>query len=525
MRGVHRALLGAAVGLGLGLSCARPEMGLSNTAATPPMLHHKVAILVHGYISDAGEFAGMAERLSRGDADNAPLHLHRFDYSQFSRVGYDHNLGVERLGEALGEAVAALRTDCPVCAGWADDPVDVTLVGRSFGGYVVREALLQDVESTWGGWEVDRVVTMASPLYGSALTRYSTGFLSVIINGGIRTVIYGFVNPERGGAFGKVIDAQIRAMRLGSPYQLEVHDRFVDWLGEDFPPPWLVITALGSRDVVRQGDGVARMNSANIAPLFPTMGVETVPVVVKHKRVFAGEPHGDEGDELERALRAVRHFIDRGTVRGTEGLERHALTPTGCRPAGRSPLPEDAVAELWMPPDDDPGHERVDRKLRTLVEADIGDVWLRFYDGLPGLSTELRPIELSRRLSPLQSSPEWSRRWLDLELSAYEEHAGANVPGIIAVGPVGSRHVFLPDVTPSGEWTVGLDLVGHGPVDPALLRVVVNGQFQHSPSTLTVAPLRNNVVDVYLDGETLRASQPSLRSISIDRVHFEPVSD
>ena len=90
------------------------------------------------------------------------MHVHRFDYSRFSRVGYSHNVGVERLGRALGDAIVALRSECEVCASWSEAPVDVTLVGRSFGGLIVREALLQDVEQDWGGWEVDRKLEVAA---------------------------------------------------------------------------------------------------------------------------------------------------------------------------------------------------------------------------------------------------------------------------------------------------------------------------------------------------------------------------
>jgi|GEM_PF-4112644 len=475
--------------LALGLAaCARP----TPTESVPPPAQHKVAFLVHGYISDAGEFAEMGRALAQGGDHGAPLHVHRFDFSRFSRVGSDHNLGVERLGAALGESVQAVKQQCPVCRSWANDPVDVSLIGRSFGGYVVREALLQDVPADWGTWEVDRVVTMASPLYGSTLTRYSTGFLSVIINGGIRTALMGFVSPERGGAFGHVIDAQIRAMRLGSPYQLDAHDRMVDWLGGDYPPPWLVVPSLGAADPVRKGDGVVRFSAANVASVFPSMGAQTLPIVVRHGHVFAGEPGGREAEELTRALGAVRHFIDHGSLDTHAGIAPYAWQSGHLQ---RLSIDEQSPGAVWLPTNPGAEHE-VHRRYERVARADLGDVWLRFHRGTPDVDARILP--LAAGLSPLQSSTEWSRRWLDLTV-APPDHAGTSV---VTVGPVDRRHIFLPDVTPTGTWQVSVHL-DNGPAVPAdSLRIQVNGGPLTTGDAVAVAPLQNNVVDVYLIGDT-----------------------
>jgi hypothetical protein len=478
----------ALAALSLLAACARP----AEPQVPPAPETHKVAFLVHGYISNGEEFAELARLLTEGGDHGAPLHVHRFDFGQFSRVGSDHNLGVERLGTALGEAVSKARRECPVCRSWAEEPVDVTLVGRSFGGLVVREALLQDAEAEWGSWEVDRVVTMASPMYGSTLTRYSTGFLSVIINGGIRTALFGFIQPERGGAFGRVIDAQVRAMRLGSPYQLEAHDRMQQWLDGDYPPPWLVIPALGAPDPVRKGDGVVRWSAANIAPVFPTMGIETLPVVARHGEMFSGPPKPRRVEELDRALVAVRHFIDHGTIRTLPGVAPHIWSHGRLQRASAVDPP---VGAVWLPTGPDSSHA-VNHRYERVARADLGDVWLRVFAGTPGVDAQA--LTFSDGLSPLQSSTEWSRSWSDLTLGE-PDHTGSS---IISVEPVDSRHLFLPDVTPSGTWTLQVSIEGRPPVSPDQMRVRVNGGPLQSGSSVPVLSLQNNVVDVFLIGET-----------------------
>ena len=489
---------------GLLAACARP----TPTEALPVPADHKVAFLVHGYISNADEFSEMARALTHGGEHGAPLHVHRFDFGTFSNVGSDHNLGAERLGLALGESVQAVQKTCPVCASWAEEPVDVTLVGRSFGGYVVREALLQDVEADWGPWRVDRVVTLASPLYGSTLTRYSTGFLSIIINGGIRTALMGFVQPERGGAFGRVIDAQIRAMRLGSPYQLDAHDRMAAWVRDD-PPPWLVVPSLGAGDPVRKGDGVVRFSSANVAAVFPALHAQTLPVVVRHGNMFAGEPPSREARELDRALAAVRHFVDQGTLDGLDAVTPHHWTDDGLTPVDQGSASAQAV---WLPSDQasDPDvFQRFDR----LARADLGDVWLRFHLGYPGV--DARPLTLARGLSPLQSDTEWSRLWLDLEVGDVD----ASGTSVVRVAPMARRHIFLPDVTPSGDWTVGVSLASSGPIPPERLRVQVNGGPVTVGNTVPVTPLQNSVVDVYIIAESTAAVP------MVSAVRWRPATD
>jgi len=447
-----------------------------------------VAFLVHGYISSADEFSELAGLLSHGGAHGEPLHVHRFDFGLFSRVGSDHNTGVETLGRTLGEAVETVQTECPVCRSWADEPVDVTLIGRSLGGYVVREALLQDVASQWGPWEVDRVITLASPLYGSTLTRYSTGFLSVIINGGIRTALFGFIQPERGGAFGRVVDAQVRAMRLGSPYQLHAHDRMSRWVDTSGSPPWLIVPSLGTADPVHSGDGVVRWSAANIAPVFPEIGAQTLPVVVKHGQIFAGEPASKWTAELDRAVQAIRHFVDHGTIAKLPGVAPYTWTDGALERVSASRPPPSAV---WLPTHPEAGRP-IHRRYPEVAEADLSDVWIRVFAGPPG--AEARPLTLRDGLSPLQASTEWSRQWFELSVASPDETGSS----VVAVQPVGSRHVFLPDVTPSGAWRIGLTLDRGAPVSPDHIQTRVNGGAVHHGDMVEIASLQNNVVDVFV---------------------------
>lgn len=469
----------------LALGCTH---GAPSTPSSPAPAHHKVAFLVHGYISDADDFSELAEALTRGGAHGSPLHVHRFDYGAFSRVGSDHNAGAETLGRALGEAVHTVRRECPVCQSWSDAPVDVTLVGRSFGGYVVRETLLQDADASWAPWEVDRVITLSSPLYGSTLTRYSTGFLSVIINGGIRTALFGFIKPEEGGAFGRVIDAQVRAMRLGSPYQLRAHDRMHAWMQEDYPPPWLVISALNSSEPARKGDGVVRWSAANIAPVFPTLGAQTLPIAARHGELFSGKAPPRRQPELHRALEAIRHFVDHGTVASLPGVAPYTWADDGLQ---RVPIAGTDPDTVWLP-DTAAGNHPVTRRYERVARADLGDVWLRFFVGTPGV--DARQLDLKSGLSSLQSSPEWSRQWSDLVVSE-PDHTGS---AVVSVGPLGSRHVFLPDVTPSGAWTLGIEVDDTGPVPAERLRIRVNGGPLQTGNQVSVHALQNNVVDVFV---------------------------
>ncbi len=451
----------------------------------PPPARGQVAFLVHGYISDAEDFDPLGDALAHGGMHGEPVHTHRFDFGRFSRVGYDHNLGVARLGDALGEAVSVARRDCPVCRAEADKPLSVTLIGRSFGGLVVREAWLQQVDQEWGPWSIDRIITLATPYHGSKMTRYSTGFLSVLINGGIRTVLYGFVNPERGGAFGQVYDDQIRAMRLGSPYQLDADDRIHARLSEQEAPPWLVLPSVGARDYVREGDGVVRFSSGNVAPTMPRLGVETVPLSVRHGRLFSGTPKGQEEEELARALVAIRYFMDHGTMRGAPGFSPYLFD-------GSAFVPGEAPGTTVFLPTEREQHKRLVDRLEGLARADLGDVWLRFFSGTPG---DARPVGILPGLTLLQSSEEWSRQWVDVAL---DQTSPSNNP-VVAALPVESRHLFLSDVTPSGTWRIAVDVEGVGTIADEQLQVVVNAGAPHAGGAIEVLPLQNIVVDVYID--------------------------
>jgi hypothetical protein len=434
-------------------------------------------VLLHGYISSADQFTKLQKPLEQGIDGHAPLHVHSFDYSAFSRVGFDHNLGVERLGEVLATTVRELPERCAVCAerhaavqqGEGDQ--EVVFLARSFGGLILREALMDPGGAVPPGWSTGSVLTLGTPFFGSELTRYSTGFLSVLINGGIRTALFGFINPRRGGTFGNVIDAQVRAMRLGSPYQVHAHERWAAFTAAGKAPPWALVASVGSREPVDEGDRVVRFSSANAAALYPGWGAETLLIDVRHSRLFNARTRRHEAAELERLLGVIRDWVDRPTLSG-----RGALAP-------RSPLADAPPFYVF------PGG-RAERKLRTLVRADQGDLWLRLWRGSPERATPLHP---ARDLGPFQVGEEWSRRWQELRVEEEQTADGVTVPTVLAAGPLASHMVFLPDLTPSGTWTVQVELDGSW-ARPESVRAGT------SPGPkLTVRPLQNNVVDVYVE--------------------------
>jgi hypothetical protein len=68
----------------------------------------------------------------------------------------------------------------------------------------------------------------------------------------------------------------------------------------------------------------------------------------------------------------------------------------------------------------------------------------------------------------------------------------------VAVHPVGSRHLFLPDVTPSGTWNLGITVDEGASIPSEQLRIRVNGGPLQTGGSVPVKPLQNNVVDVFI---------------------------
>ncbi len=460
------------------VGCASDRRGpapLPGAAALDP---DTVVVLLHGYISSADQFTDLQEPLQQGMDGKPPLHVHSFDYSAFSRVGFDHNLGVERLGEVLADTVHGLPDHCEICAGRAaalasgerETPPQVVFIARSFGGLILREALLGEAPVLPAGWELKGAMTLGTPFFGSELTRYSYGFLSVIINGGVRTALFGFVNPRRGGTFGNVIDAQVRARRLGSPYQVHAHERWKAHTDAGKAPPWAAVLSVGSRDPVNEGDRVVRFSAANAAELYPGWDVENLVIDVRHSRLFNAPPRRNEARELDRLLPLIRDWIDRPTLAGRADLVPRTPVPGG--PA-MYVFPESAAQS----------------KLAHLARADRGDVWLRLWRGRPDDAVPLHP---ARDLGPFQVGEEWSRRWQELRTETRPTVDGQQVPTVLAAGPLSSHMVFLPDLTPSGRWSVEVELDDVWAEDA---RLVIG----RDGDAIDVKPLRNNIFDVYLD--------------------------
>jgi hypothetical protein len=461
----------------LSLGCGPHTNTTTPLPATSTLDPDTVVVLLHGYISSADQFTKLQKPLEHGISGHQPLHVHSFDYSAFSRVGFDHNLGVERLGEVLAATVRELPDHCAVCAerhaavqqGTGEQ--EVVFLARSFGGLILREALMDPGGTVPPGWSTGSVMTLGTPFFGSELTRYSTGFLSVVINGGIRTALFGFINPRRGGTFGNVIDAQVRAMRLGSPYQVHAHERWAEFTAAGKAPPWALVASVGSSEPVDEGDRVVRFSSANAAGLYPGWEAETLLIDVRHSRLFNARPRRHEAAELERLLGVIRDWVDRPTLSG-----RGALAP-------RSPVADAPPFYVF------PGG-RAERKLAALVRADQGDLWLRLWRGSPERAEPLHP---ARDLGPFQVGEEWSRRWQEVRVEEEQTADGVAVPTVLAAGPLASHMVFLPDLTPSGDWTVEVELDGQWAGPGAVHTSAGAGP------KLTVRPLQNNVVDVYIE--------------------------
>lgn len=531
------------------LGCARPEPPEPLPAARD-LAPDRLVLMTHGYVSEGEAMRPLIDALSREGVPRAwtdgatdgltRYHTHAFDFSRFTRLGSDHNVAIEDLARNFGRFYHRLPETCPVCAEREDDDIDVTLLGFSFGGLVLREFLLQEAldhaehprdpahQHGPPGWSMDRVVTLATPWFGSFRTRLTRGFLSIAVNGGVRTILYGFINPRRGEVFGNVIDEQERALKVGSAFQWRQHGRWRRHAArravEGEPvPPWLTVIGLGHEQPAFQGDGVTRFASANVAPLLPEARVESFLVDVKHMEMFREGLSDRKTRELRQTLRAVTGFIERGTLAGEgwleavpwQGQEFYLQAPTG-----------DALY------DGDLAAKR--QKLDALLATDQADVWLRFFE-LSGGGRVLLPL---KGLSSLfRKSLVYSRSWASLA-SVYERDAdGRRIPVVQSMDLDPAHLVAVPDLTPTGAYRLMIRLAS--PVDPRGVLVgagqaglAVSGRLgdPHPPGapdhlTLVIRPHQTNLVNVTLDGAAIREAHPELERLEIRDIALVPLED
>ena len=475
-------------------------------------------------------------------------HGHSFDFGRFTRIGSDLNVPVEVLAEGFSRFYQQLPASCPICRERQGRPVEVTLIGRSFGGLISREFLLGQAQKepvTAGPlaevdltprWTVTQVITLGSPYFGSIKTRFTTGFLSVVINGLVRTLVMGFTAPERGGSFGKVIDEQARAMRVGSPYLWNAHLRWAEWVHQQLAsdrnvPQWLVIAGVGHHDVDLKGDGVTRFTSANLAPLLPNAPMETLVGDVLHRDLFREEERGSSGREMAVLSRAMGLFLARGTLKAdpTSFIEPRTLN-LGTRT-------QTIYWQAPAPPGSPDARDRIrkDKDLRRLEEISRCDVWLRFYDNFPGRVSPPGILTLRAALSFFQGGVEPSRSWMDLLSDTEEDPSGNIIPTVQSMAPSRSHLITLPDLSPAGPYLLRIRIAlpgrPRGLVLPsARLKVKIEGgscAVTHPPAISPNFPVcfqsrQANLVHVYLDGAGLMQEYPELQALEIREVSLTP---
>lgn len=472
--------------------------------AAPGPPPQRLVLLLHGYTSGSGELAGLAELLRGPGPGGAPaLHVHSLDFGSFTRVSHDHNLAVDTLAELLLAAVAALPDRCRVCHAQAEAEVPVAIVARSFGGIIAREAMLRGLATRRAPWHIDRFVTMGTPWMGSTLTRFSTGFQSIVVNGLVRTLLFGFVRPDRGGAFGRVQDAQARAMRVGSPY---LWDRAVDWEqhlrrraaeGHELPAT-LHLIGLGAADADGRGDGVVRLPSAYVAPLAPSAEAETLLTPLRHRELWNHPPGPARAPALAAAGPLLLRFLDEGSLRGAalDGAvlpldpPRHPGLPTEARPT---------VFGLAAGDDLDPALRAALGELRA-----IGDLHLRVELERAGRRQELA---LPDALSLFVSDPEWSREWPGLVHAADE--AAAPGSDTLQVAPSPSRQLSVTGVPAGAPWALGVRIEGLGWVPEAALRLASDGDAlapSDRPGRFALRTQQPNLLRLIIDADALGAA-------------------
>jgi len=518
---------------------------LPSAGATDP---HRLILMTHGYVSESAAMQPLIDTLSKDGVPREWLddsgvgreryHVHAFDFGRFSRLASDHNLSIEAVARAFGQFYHQLPESCPVCRERADERVDVALLGWSFGGLVLREFLIQEALDHSGqprvgahgpeDWAIDRVVTLATPWFGSLRTRLTRGFLSMTVNGGIRTLAFGFFNPRKGEVWGNIIDEQERALKFGSVYQWHQHQRWRELAWRQEVPPWLVVTALGHDKPALQGDGVTRFASANLAPLLPSAPMETFLTDVKHMEMFRDLPEGRQTRELDWTLRAVTSFIERGSLAADDGDWLDTVTVEA--------VSGDTQTFYLQAPTDDPDEQgdlaAKKAKLAALYEVDQGDVWLRFFDG-----RRLPPavLPLDNMTSLFRRSEEYSRVWTELSWTPEYDAEGVGVPVVQTLGLNPNHIVAIPDLRPTGAQLLKVRL--DSPEDPRGILVkaseaVVTVDGQDTPPestgediTLWLHPHRTNLVSVYLDTIQILRDHPELETIAIRDIALVPMGE
>ncbi len=552
----------------LGAGCRRDVV--DQLPSESEMAPDRLMIFVHGYVAEADAMASFIHRFTRQGVPLAWLggeetkggvrfHGHSFDFGAFSHAGSDHNISVESLARSFAEFYRELPETCPICRRRAHRPVEVTLVGHSFGGIVIREFLMEEAEreglfrraqgeSAEGTrWHVGRIITTGTPYFGSVRTRLTYGFLSVLINGVIRTAVLGFVFPRAGSVYGGVTDAQARALSFGSPYLWQAHQRWLELLermeraGYEVPRS-LVCLSVGKNLAQVRGDGVTRFASANVAPLLARFGAETFVSSLPHQEMVRRPDRPWEAREQELLVRAIVRFQARGTLAGDQGgvLERYRIValPEGDRlepaagslDAGESG-PVEVRQEVYMQRVDpeDPGSvedfQRKTRRFGRVLKADLGDVWLCFYDGLP--SGDVRPpiLPIRTTLSLFQDRPIRSREQAEL-LTRNEVNAdGLAIPVVYGLAQPRSHLIAIPDITPTGVYRLFVRLA-RGVTLTSRDVLVVNESAPPVPVDdessegvlLQVAPYRTNLVHVYLNRARILAEHPELKRLDLREV-------
>ncbi len=544
--------------------------------AEADMAPDRLMIFVHGYVAEADAMSEFIHAFTRdgipgewifahGARRPVTYHAHSFDFGAFTHAGSDYNIPLPLLADTFSDFYHKLPETCPVCRRRASRPVQVTLVGHSFGGIIVREFLLREAERHGGlghapgslaaegegGWHIGRVITTGTPFFGSVRTRLTYGFLSVLVNGLIRTAVMGFVYPPGGSAYGGISDAQARTLSFGSPYLWESHDRWRD-LGDRMRqegrslPPWLVCLSVGKGLAQVRGDGVTRFASGNIAPLFPHNSMETFISSVPHQQMVRMKDKPWKAREQQVLIHAIARFQEAGTLEndparllqpfrivgapGEDRFEPDAL------PAADAAEPPGFRQRVFMqrPNPDDPldleNFERKTRRLNRVLRADQGDVWFCFHDGLPERTdgTPPRVLPIRTTISLFQDRPLRSRDRAELVARRETNVDGLSVPVVYGLSRPRSHLVAIPDVTPTGVYRMFIRLARGVELTSGDVRVV-NEQVPAPPPLagrgdlvrFRVAPHRTNLVHVYLDRARIFAEHPKLKRLDVRAVALE----
>ncbi|MFW6368967.1 MAG: esterase/lipase family protein [Myxococcota bacterium] len=493
----------------------------------------RLVIFVHGYMNDHESMASLVEvftrqGVAREGQEPLRLHGHVFDYGRFTRAGAGHNQTMDDLVAAFSEFYHSLPDRCPICRRRATRPVEVTIVAHSLGGLLVREVLLEEVQRIDPGeheWEVTRIVTMGTPFFGSSMTRLTQGFLSIVVNGLVRTVVMGFVSPARGGTFGNTLDPQARAVRQGSPYLWDAHARWIRHMethGAEVPA-WLHVVAIGGAG--GRGDGISRFTSTNIEPLLPEGTVETLLLNLRHGSLIRIKERGPKAREQAVMIRAIASFIENGTLSFDPSFETRLVVGT-----------EQSLFVQSITGGDETDGEDLRRKMARFdrgLDADSADVWMRFYevgpDPLSGDGVRARLLRAPR--SFFRTGVERSPYWLDLETTPELSADGEMIPVVASLDFQDCQLVSIPEITPTGPYRMLIRLSKGVVLGPEHGRIVVEGASEEEEPgpagqgpgiPFSIRPLQANLLHVMLDGAAIREAYPRLESLDIREVALVP---